>query len=85
MYDAAAHRASLHLQDAVIRILQSAGHDAELACPGFVWMPKHKKSFVHWHGRQGWQDETDASLGEKNHLDAAEVAAAILNTLNRVN
>jgi hypothetical protein len=84
-YDTAAHRESLRLQDAVIRHLQAAGVSAKIESPGFIWLPTHKKSFVHWHreAHSQWRDENDAPLGERNHLDAADVAAAILEILKK--
>jgi hypothetical protein len=77
VFDAEAHHASIRLQVAVIHILRAAGIACTLECPGYIWLSTHKRYFIHWYGRRRWQDETDALLGERNHLDAKEVAAAI--------
>ncbi|MGC1770791.1 MAG: hypothetical protein WA785_20955 [Candidatus Acidiferrales bacterium] len=80
-YDDAAHRASLRLQDEVVRRLQAEGVSAKIESPGYIWLPTHKKSFVHWHRESLWRDEKGAPLGETNHLNAAEVADAISKIL----
>ena len=84
MFDAIAFRESLHLQDEVIHRLRAAGiSDARTECPGFIWLPTHKKSFIHWHRESMWRDEKDAPLGEKNHQNAKEVADVILRIVEK--
>ena len=39
------------------------------------------RAFLHWHQDSRWLDEKGAAVGECNHLDAADVAAAILEIL----
>jgi hypothetical protein len=41
------------------------------------------RAFLHWHKDSRWLDEKGAAVGERNHLDAAEIADAILKALNR--
>ena len=82
MYNAAAHRESLRLQVAVIRRLRAAGvPDARMECPGYIQIGS--RAFLHWHKDSRWLDEKGAAVGETNHLDAAEIAHAILKILTK--
>lgn len=81
MYNAIAHRESLRLQDEVIRHLQAAGVSARMEFPGYIQIGS--RAFLHWHKDSRWLDEKGAAMGERNNLDAAEGADAILKALNR--
>ena len=86
VYNATAHRESLRLQDAVIHHLQAAGiPDARMECPGYVAIGNGcgNRAFLHWYWRSRWEDGTGAAIGESDHLNAADVAAAILEILKK--
>jgi hypothetical protein len=60
-------------------LLQAAGVPARMKFPGYVQIGS--RAFLHRHKDSRWLDGEEAAVRERNHLDAAEVASAILKTL----
>jgi len=78
VYSREAQRASLKIQDDVIRLLNASGVSARIDFPGFVQIKEH--AFVHWHGRSEWTHQCGSeqrALLLANHTDAREIAGAI--------